>query len=592
MPPTLRSPRPVRAAATRLALPALAAALLAGPALAGDPPPSGPVVYTLNDRGLLSVGGTVLEKLKSKFDPTESPVQFPEQQWVDVAVVGSDRWTLRIDGRVHENGKKIRTLPFESLEGATSWLNLARSDALYALRADGLLARDDDTSVQYPAHSYIFIDVVAPEVDPFMEGPDVFALRTDGGVFGSDLATPGMMLVGGPGVRGDPDTDGALDGQFFDTTWVRLAVDPSTDMVHGLRADGRIHAFDWTEFDASSGVDPGAPSGPFDGGGGGTGEGDPPEGPPEAMEVGALPFPDTLAFTVADLYVDLEFAEDGTFYALRQDGAVFRSDDLENPLVVLPGDGLDPEKVFVDLAVLDDTFFALRFDGEFYDQTGASLIDLQKKRYRRVVISEDPPDLSSFKNRKPVAAVYKPTLLESEAIDLPVIVTDLDTASDELDVQVDLTDLPGASWDAVTRTVSWPGGPAGKYSFLATADDGLLKKPKTFRYKFKVLPMDTVVEKNRPPSPAKVKKVQALVGWETVLPVFATDRDGDELTFTAVDDKGVFARGATFDEETRTITWTPTFDDIGKWSAVILVSDGVKTKKLKVKFTVVNPLIF
>ena len=37
-------------------------------------------------------------------------------------------------------------------------------------------------------------------------------------------------------------------------------------------------------------------------------------------------------------------------------------------------------------------------------------------------------------------------------------------------------------------------------------------------------------------------------------------------------------------------SWTPEFDHIGKHSAVLLLDDGTKMKKLKFKISVVNPL--
>ena len=87
-------------------------------------------------------------------------------------------------------------------------------------------------------------------------------------------------------------------------------------------------------------------------------------------------------------------------------------------------------------------------------------------------------------------------------------------------------------------------------------------------------------------------RLWALPAEESVVPVFATDKDGDDLTYSIDMTKGIFALGATFDAGTATITWTPAFEHLGKHFAAVLVSAGTKTKKLKVKFVVVNPLIF
>jgi len=543
------------------------------------------LIYTLNDRGNLSIGGTLLEKLPSTFDPTVTPAQNTQQQWVDLVVEGSDRWALRLDGRVHQNGKKLFVLPFDPAEGSTSWLRLAHADELYSLRADGTLAVGDDASTRYNNFSFLFVDLVTPAIPLFTGGPAALALRSDGAIFGGDELTPGMLLVGGDGVIG------SKDGEFIDTFWVGLAIDPTTDEVLGLRADGKIHRFAPADFDASSGIDPGDDSGgpPLPLGGG---EGDPPAGPPVGTLEAALPGP-LNPVTGDRLYVQLDVDADGTWYALRQDGAVFRSDDLAAPLVDFPGDGLDPEKTFVDLRVRNGSFVALRFDGLLFQDTSTDpTIDLDKKRYRRLALSGDAPDLSSFKNRPPVAATYKTVRLENEAAVIPVLLSDVDKASAELEVTVDLSGLPGATWDPEARTVNFPGALAGSYRFTVSASDGLIAQPKTFKYTVKVLAADLDPLKNLPPSPSRVKKVQALVGHPLVVPLLTTDRDGDALTLSVDPAAGAFGRGAVFDAQAGTVSWTPTFADIGKWPAVVSVSDGVKTVKLKLSFQVINPLIF
>ena len=557
---------------------ALTAGVLLGAAAAPAAAQDDPFLYSMNDRGILSVGGTQLEKLPGKFDPG-GPSNTGEQ-WVDLLVEGSDRWALRLDGRMHRNDARIRTLPTVPDDATTGWLRMSRSDATYAVRSDGMVAVDDDTSTNYNRFAFFFVDIEAPDVSPFTAGLDAFVMRSDGAVFGGDALTPGMMFAGGAGVTG------VTDGLFVDTLWVALSRDPTTGFIYALRADGQLHFFDPTDFDASSGIDPGdviTPPGPF-------GEGDP--APPTSSLITTLPGPSN-PVNPAELWIELTFDSDGTWYAIRQDGLVHSSADPDVAFVDLPGNGVDPERTFVDLKVLDGALYALRFDGFlFRDDQLEPIIDLDKQRYRRLGLSLDPPDLAGIKNRKPVATTYKVTLLEGEAADIPVIVTDVDKPADELTLAVDLSLLPGATWDEVTRTVSFPGATAGKYRFTVEVDDEASKKPKRFKYSVKVVPQDTNELKNRPPTPAKMKKFQALVGFELSVPVLATDRDGDALTMTADTSKGIFARGATFDPGTGIVTWTPAFEDIGKASGVILVSDGIKTKKLKVKVTVINPLIF
>jgi hypothetical protein len=552
------------------------------------------IVYSLNDRGLLTIGGTVLENLKSKFDPGVNPPANPNERWVDLLVDGPDRYVLRGDGRIQFNGTKLRTLP--TVGGLSEWrrLSLGNDGTLYALRFDGTVAADDDASQIYPPLLIAFTDILTQTGGFFGTGADVFALRADGTIFGSTFDSPGIQLLGGNGI-GDNPQDGLLD-----TTWIRLVPDPSTQEVLALRVDGKVHKFAPADFDASSGIDPGDvdPGGGIGGGSGiglamGAGEGGPPEGPPAGVLVAELPFPTAAPLFVSDFFVDLAVDDDGTWYVLRTDGAIFRMDDHLVPLVDLPGDGLDPAKAYVDLEIKDGKFWALRFDGLLYtDVSGEPFTDLNKKRYVRLRLATEGPDLSNFKNRKPVTAVYKTTLVEGEAVVIPVIITDVEKLAEDLEVNVDLSKLPGATWDAEARTVSWPGGTAGKYQFVVSVNDGLLKKAKANKYQVRVVPADTDPLKNRPPNPVKIKTLQGLVGFEIVVPVYATDRDGDPLRYLWDETKGIFALGATFDEKTNTIRWTPAFDDVGKWKATVNVYDNVKIKPIKLKFNVVNPLIF
>jgi hypothetical protein len=88
-----------------------------------------------------------------------------------------------------------------------------------------------------------------------------------------------------------------------------------------------------------------------------------------------------------------------------------------------------------------------------------------------------------------------------------------------------------------------------------------------------------------------ISTVWALVDHELSLPILATDRDGDPLTITP-EDKGPFELGATFDTATNTMHWTPDCLDGGRRTAVFRVSDGAKTKKIKVRIDVLFPLFW
>jgi hypothetical protein len=97
--------------------------------------------------------------------------------------------------------------------------------------------------------------------------------------------------------------------------------------------------------------------------------------------------------------------------------------------------------------------------------------------------------------------------------------------------------------------------------------------------------------KVRAPLPTRMSRSLALIGRELSLPVFASDRNGDDLTIEPLD-KGIFQRGATFDADTSTLHWVPECIDAGPRLAVFRVTNGTKTSRLKVPIDVLFPLFW
>ncbi len=524
-----------------------------------------PFVYAMNETGRLSINNTLLDSLPGDFDPGP-PIEDPEDAWFDLVVTGADRHALRLDGRIYKNGALLyNTLPFSD-SSSDFWTTLSVTPtAVLALRENGELGINGAVPFDFDAGSgFRFLDVLGLD-------PNIYSLRTDGKVLENQTNTAKFQFDAA-------NLGGIEDGENFDTEWIALAIDPVSGDLFALRRDGKIFM------------------------------GDLPSGGTAGTSVGALPEP---SGSVSDdeRYFDLEFASDGTWYALRGDGKVFSSANLNVALVDYPGDASDPEgdDTFVDLATNGTDFWAVRFDGKLFMNTGTTeIVDLTNERYRRIAVSTTPPDLSSFVNASPVVAPYTTTALAGASVLIPVVATDSDKRAADLVVTLDpvqptnfppgfiFTPSPGSS--SIRGLLSGT-APAvkGSHSIRLFVDDGV-NAPKKVTYKLKVVLPDTDPLKDKKPVFAKVKKPQVVVTGAPPaevleLPIFAVDADGDPITLS-VDPETPLPAGALFDPGTGFLTWTADPTQAGKTQIRFLATTATKTVKMTVKFTVVNGLIF
>ncbi len=529
-----------------------------------------PYFYALNTSGKLTVNGTVLDKLPSDFDPETG--QFFTQVWFGLDVEGSDRHALRYDGRLHTNGKKAAEF-FMGLDGTTlyGWRTLdATPNGVHLLRQDGLLVKDETSVVTYPKSSYFYTALI---VHTLLDTDTVFALRTDGSVFSGTTTTAVAKFTAA--VEGEP-----ADGTALHTRWVDLALDLSLDaQLYALRADGRLWSVDLADIMGGDGIAEGSV--------------------PGGAEVAKLPFP--LTPSDDDYYVDMDYSGT-TWRVLRINGEVYTSASVLEPLADYAGDGLT-QNAFTTVLADDDDTYALRVDGAMFTNTTENdpLVNLTGDGYVALVLGTEAPDLTSFKNPQPKASPYTVTLREGVAASVPVLVSDVEKLSSDLVVTVnpDVPLPPGVMFQEVDdgnggllRTLEWDGsGLAGTYPCKLIVDDGVTK-PRNFTSKIKVKPADINLEKNKVPSPAGIKQVTALVGYEVRIPILADDLDGDAVEVTVNEEKYPFTAGATFDTMTDTFTWTPDLDDLGVKSVKFFFSDGIKTKSRTYKVKVISPLIF
>ena len=515
------------------------------------------LIYTLNETGRLSINGTVLDSLVSTFDPDDA--KNAQQRWLELAVAGADRYALRADGQLFKNGKRLYLLQFQPTV-PFQWLAMkVGDDGVIAIREDGLIAVNGTLTAFLPIVGAD--DVAFPFMELVFAGDHRYALRGDGALFKDEGPTAVFQFQAGPGAF-----TGLSDGLVAETLWLDVAIDPVDGHIYALRADGHLYRAD-----------------PADEGSGGGAE------IPGGELVTEMPFP--LTPTFADLYFEVEFTQNGEWKGIRRDGQLFSEISPQIPHVDYPGDRTEGDHQYVDLTTSGDDFWVIRRDGRVYKNFSVELLFKAPKRpYGRIALTSTPPDLSRFKNQKPVVAVYKTTVVEGEDVSIPLIATDGDKRFEDLVITPDRVPA-GAVWDAGSRVLNWAAaGPQGKYLFTVTVDDGKAK-PKTFKQTIKIIAPDALLDKNKPPIVAKVKKLQALVGYELVVPVFATDPDGDSLAFSVDTNVYPFTEGATFDVN-NVFRWTPVFEDIGKTKVVIEVSDGAKRKRLSLKIVVISPLIF
>jgi putative Ig domain-containing protein len=486
-------------------------------------------------------------------------------------VNGADRLSLRLDGRIFKNGVLFSSsLPFSfSSPNTDFWTSLSVTPTtVLALRENGQLGVNGLPAFNFAREGFRFLDVLGL-------GTNIYTLRTDGKVL-ENQTNAIKFQFDGPEF---PSGSGAADGEIFDTEWFVQAIDPVSGDLFALRRDGKVF------------------------------KGDLPSGAPAGIPVGALPEPNDFPLDDRQRYFDLEFASDGTWYALRGDGKVFASTNLNVPVVDLPGDASDPggDDTYVDLATNGTDFWALRFDGKIFKNTNTTeTVDLTNDRYRRIAVSTTPPDLSNFVNAAPVAAPYTVTALAGDPVSIPVVATDSDKRSADLVVTLDPvqpTDFPpGFSFVADLGATSVRGAlvgtaPAekGGYSIRLFVDDGV-NEPKKLTYKLKVILPDTDPLKDKKPVFAKPKKPQVVVTGAPPaevfeLPIGAVDGDGDPITLS-VDPKTPLPAGAIFDPGTGFFTWVADPAQAGKTKIKFLATAGTKTVNLKVEFTVVNGLIF
>ncbi len=527
---------------SRQLLAAAAALLIVGQAASAQDT----FVYAYNQSGMVSANGYPLDDLPGSNSSSK------DELWRDLVVQGPNRWLIRGDGKIVENGGDVINLP-----GDSGWRGIVLDDmgVLYAMSKGGKITKVadavDEELVNYPGENFDFTDI---ETD----GQTVYVLKSNGSVY--------RVPEDGPLLKFNDSGD---DGNVPTKVWTRLLIHPLDGTLWALRQDGKIR----------SAAIPVSPADPLD------------EGTQEAD----LPYDSGADFIGDQLYYDFTFAEDGSWLALRADGRLYSTAEQVNSIINFPGGPSDGvSETYRSVITRDGDTLVLRDDGGIYQSTSTDeILDLKKSAYQKLVLGSAFPNLDNVDNEPPVGTSMTITAPEGTDITLPVVAVDRDLPSEDLVVEP-VADVPlpaGATWDQLTRSIVWPNaGPVGTYKIKITVSDGI-DKPVNTTQTIKIKALDVNEAKNAKPVIAKISKATALVAVAYELPILAFDLDGT-VPELSLDTSKPPPEGSSFDEMSGKLIWdVPTLQQLGSVSFKFLATDGTATVKKTIKVKLVTSLL-
>jgi hypothetical protein len=197
------------------------------------------------------------------------------------------------------------------------------------------------------------------------------------------------------------------------------------------------------------------------------------------------------------------------------------------------------------------------------------------------------PSILALENTPPTLEPIENKFI-AEGSKLTFILNATDPDGDSLNFSA--INLPeGATLDAINGNFTWIPNydQAGNYSiqFIVVDINGAMDSKNV---------SIQVLDFNRPPKLDPIGDKKVMEGEELVFTIFASDPDGDSLTFFTLG----LPKGANFNSSTRTFQWIPAFGDAGNYSITFTASDSkggedsetitisVITKKQKLKSSI------
>ncbi len=508
-------------------------------------------IYAVSERGVVTINGFEVDKLKGA-GSNQNGDAFDPNSWWDIAVDGPDRYTIRRDGRVAKNGKKIK-----ELNDSDPWIAIAAANGSWAaVRKKGRVSQDGEILVKYQDGGSLFSDVL-------IRDGEIWALRADGRLFRGLDEEPVFFFN---------ESSGGGDGDGKKQRWFSFTVHPITNEIYALRRDGTVVKGD-PDLLGGDGADGGDPSsGTF-----------------------VVALPNNSDKSLDKYYNSIRFTDDGTWWAIRGDGRLHSSVDPDTVLVDFPGKPTSKKgEDYRDLQTAGSDVYTLRMDGRVYRNTDEQpVINMKKKTWRRLGIGTEFPDTSNVKDSRPQPSKWNIQSTVGDDVAFPILAVDRDTPVENLIYTVDETTLPaGAAYDEKTRSVVWPAaGPAGVYTIVVDVDDGETKSV-VAKQKVTLKAPDTDPEKNSKPLVGKISKATGLQGVVYTQPILVSDPDGDALTVTLVVPNKGLPEGASYDAGTGVFTWdAPHVDSLGGNPFTFEVFDGISTTKLKLSVKIQTSLV-
>lgn len=221
-----------------------------------------------------------------------------------------------------------------------------------------------------------------------------------------------------------------------------------------------------------------------------------------------------------------------------------------------------------------------------YEQSGSYTLNFEVRDAGGLTDVKQTTLTVNHVNRPPIFADLKPSFTgdENKEIRFAISATDLDK-EDAGKLDYAAFDLPpGAAFDKTSQTITWTptyeqsGSYAGLY-FIVRDPDGLSDTVST---------AITVNHVNRPPFISSITAQKIDEVKQLVFKVNAADPDIEDDGKVVLKAKSV-PEGALFDETTRTLTWTPTYEQSGEYTVTFTATDGAgATDELSVPITVMN----
>ncbi len=234
---------------------------------------------------------------------------------------------------------------------------------------------------------------------------------------------------------------------------------------------------------------------------------------------------------------------------------------------------------------LDETAMVFKWTPT-YEQSGVYTVSFVVKDEGGLTDTKQSVITVNHINRPPIFAELAPamTVDENKLLSFTVQASDLDK-EDAGKLEYAGFNLPGgAAFDKTTQTLSWTPSyeQSGKYEgiyFIVKDPSGLSDT---------VFTSVTVNHVNRPPFFATVTAQQVDEVKTLAFKLSASDADVEDEGKVTIKAANI-PQGATYAEATRTLTWTPTYDQSGDYTAVFTATDGAgATDELSIPVKVMN----